>query len=93
MTEIRVDIRTIKGCKPCDTLYKKLSPMVKKRKIPISMSLDKRPDTNIIYPVTCIIVKDDGTEIEKHCIPGYYDGIVNDFAEILDDEIIKGMLR
>ena len=49
--------------------------MVKKRKIPISMSLDPNPEPNTVYPVTCVIVEDGGTEVEKHCIPGYYDGM------------------
>lgn len=81
MTEIRIDIRTIKGCKPCAVLYEKLKPLAEKEKIPISMSLDKNP-TSAVYPVTCVIVEHDGMEMERHCISGYYDGIEKDLLEI-----------
>ena len=84
MTEITsVEFFTTKDCKACDVALNKIMPIIKNRKIPITV----KPLTDgLLAPSVCIIKRDEEGNVQsRDCIHGLVSDYDEIFSSLLDD--------
>ena len=84
MTEkTSVEFFTTKDCEACDVALHEIMPIVKNRKIPITV----KPITDgLLAPSVCVIKKDkEGNVQSRNCIHGLISDYNEVFSSLLDD--------
>lgn len=79
----RIEVTSFDGCEPCDWAISDLRPVVAKHRIPLIINKSEESlEFNIIYPLTCVILEENGKE-SSQCIQGWDETYAKDILDII----------
>ena len=83
MNRTSVEFFTIKDCEACDLALHEIMPIIKNRKIPISV----KPLTDgLLAPSVCIVKRDEmGNAQSRDCMHGFFSDYSGVFSRLIDD--------
>lgn len=79
----RIEVYTLKGCKPCDDALRDLIPLAEEMQIPLHVLPPTEANGVVTVPRVCVIEEDGGIET-RECIDGYGEDTMKDVEDMLN---------